>query len=403
MSGYYLLDNANTNPQYAYPRRGGARFSGTIIVHTAECAMDLIGVDSSAENCANFIRTRSDWGSYHRLVDSDSIINMLPFDYEAWQDTETNNWAVGISAAVMAGQWVNIPEARRDAIYRNLARAGAEAVRFANARGIHVPIRRISGAEARARVPGFCAHGDSGLYRSDPGQQFDWTKFLNYVAQELGAATPAPSAPQPTNPQAGLFSRVVTSDAAFVRPAPNRGSGTVSAYPTGISKGSALAIVGYVKGEAVTPGNDAWYKTKSGWYVWANEAQDNIAGLPYLADMSPKPAPAPAPAPQPAPAPVAPGNGKVPYCFVEAGDTGYGVAKQFGISFDKLSAYNPRVNWNALAIGQKLYLVNHCFVEAGDTGYGIAKQMGVSFEQLSAWNPGTNWNSLKVGQALWLE
>lgn len=183
---YFLLDYNPGTQQWGYPRRG-AQLSGTCIIHTAECAMDLDGDDSSAEVCANFIANRADYGSYHRLVDSDSIIAMAPFEYEAWQDSETNPWAVGISAAVQAGKWHSIPADRRDRIYRNMASAAAEFVAYMrNVRGVEVPIRRISGAEARARVPGFCAHGDSGLYRSDPGVQFDWDLFFEYTRQALG-------------------------------------------------------------------------------------------------------------------------------------------------------------------------------------------------------------------------
>lgn len=187
----YLLDYNPGTPQYTYPRRGGDQLSGTCIVHTAECAMDLDGDDQSAEVCASFIANRADYGSYHRLVDSDSIIDMVPFEYEAWQDSETNNWAVGISAAVQAGRWNEIPAERRDRIYRNMGAAAAEFVRHMAGKGVTVPLRRISGAEARNRVPGFCAHGDSGLYRSDPGAQFNWALFFDYTAQALaGGITP---------------------------------------------------------------------------------------------------------------------------------------------------------------------------------------------------------------------
>lgn len=191
--GYYLLDNPSPGyPQYANPRRAGQKPTGTIIVHTAENAMDLSGPDDSAENCANFIRFRNDYGSYHRLVDYDSIIKMVPFSYEAWQDSETNGWGIGISAAVQAARWLDIPAARRDKIYRNLAKAGAEAVRYMKSEhGITVPIKRITGAQARAKKPGFAAHGDSGISRSDPGQSFDWNLFFKYVNEELGNKTAA--------------------------------------------------------------------------------------------------------------------------------------------------------------------------------------------------------------------
>lgn len=142
------------------------------------------------------------------------------------------------------------------------------------------------------------------------------------------------------------------------------------------------------------------------WISTACPGTYNLARIDAIArgaSAAPAPAPAPKPAPAPAPAPVQQGNGKTPYCTVEAGDTGYGISRQFGVPFDKLQAYNPGVNWNALNVGQRIYLVNWCRVEAGDTGYGVAAQMGISFAQLSAYNPGVNWNALKVGQELWLE
>lgn len=188
MTSFYLLDNAQPNTQqWGYPRRG-SKLSGTAILHTAECAMDHVGEDMSGENCANFIRTRSDYGSYHVLVDSDSIIWMAPWEYETWQDSQTNPWAVGISAAVQADYWHTIPADRRDRIYRNMATAAADFVTYMKSKGITVPIRRISGAEARAGVPGFCAHGDSGIDRHDPGAGFDWNLFFKYTTQALGGA-----------------------------------------------------------------------------------------------------------------------------------------------------------------------------------------------------------------------
>jgi hypothetical protein len=110
---------------------------------------------------------------------------MLPWEYEAWQDSETNNWAVGISAALRTTDWAVMPADRRDRVYRNLAACAADFVQYMAGKGVTVPLVRISGAQARARVPGFCAHGDSGIARSDPGANFDWAKFFAYTAQAL--------------------------------------------------------------------------------------------------------------------------------------------------------------------------------------------------------------------------
>jgi hypothetical protein len=196
-TGFYLLDNAQPiTRQYGYPRRG-AVLSGTCIIHTAECALDNVGEDTSAEGTAEFIRTRSDYGSYHTLVDSDSIIEMAPYEYETWQDSETNPWAVGLSCACQADGWHLIPADRKDRIYRNLATAAADFVTYMATKGITVPLRRITGAQARARVPGFCAHGDSGIDRHDPGVQFDWALFFKYTQQALGGAALAPQSSTP--------------------------------------------------------------------------------------------------------------------------------------------------------------------------------------------------------------
>lgn len=196
--GFYLLDNPNPyTAQWVFPRRGArGKLTGTCIVHTAENMIDLVGDDAGAEGTANFIRVRADYGCYHTLVDSDSIMELVPYEYETWQDSETNNWAVGISAAVRADGWNSIPLARRDRIYRNLAWAAADFVKYMRDQyKIAVPFKRITGQQARAGVPGFCAHGDSGVHRTDPGVQFDWAKFFRFAAEELkkmdGTAKPA--------------------------------------------------------------------------------------------------------------------------------------------------------------------------------------------------------------------
>lgn len=187
---FYMLDHPNPNAdQGGFPRRGGAQLSGTCIIHTSESVLDVIGPDSTAEDCAAFISIRSDFGCYHDIVDSDSIIEMFPFEWEAWHDSETNNWSVGISAACRTTDWLTMPADRREKFYRNLAWCAADFVKYMKTKGITVPLRRITGTEARNRVPGFCAHGDSGISRTDPGKDFDWAKFFKYTQEALNGTT----------------------------------------------------------------------------------------------------------------------------------------------------------------------------------------------------------------------
>ena len=82
-SGYLLVDQPNrTTPQGGLPRRGGGKLSGTIIVHTSEGNW-ANGVDG----LTSFLRTRSDYGSYHRACDWEDIAIYFPWEGETWQDS----------------------------------------------------------------------------------------------------------------------------------------------------------------------------------------------------------------------------------------------------------------------------------------------------------------------------
>ncbi len=198
-TGYILQDRPNPNtPQGTYPRRGGARLSGTGIVHTSEGPWR-----NGVQGLTNFVGTRTDYGCYHRACDWADIATYYHWEWETWQDSETNNWAVGIAAACRATDWAIMPANIREGFYRNMARMAADFVTYMKTTyRITVPLRRITGAQARARVPGFCAHGDSGISRSDPGANFDWALFFKYTAEALGAvqhhdSTPAAPKPEP--------------------------------------------------------------------------------------------------------------------------------------------------------------------------------------------------------------
>lgn len=79
----------------------------------------------------------------------------------------------------------------------------------------------------------------------------------------------------------------VTAAVATVRTTPRVEPGNVArAYPAGISRGAKVAAVGYVKGVDPFPRDgkldDAWIKTVSGYYIWANVLGNSLAGLPRL-------------------------------------------------------------------------------------------------------------------------
>lgn len=190
----YLQDNPPARAQYRSQRR--ARPTGCTVVHTAESVLDSVGPDTGAENVAGFIRRRTDAGSYHDLVDSDSAIQLVPYGAEAYHDgTGSNPWALSLSFALRAADWPRLSPAKRDAFLRQGAVAFRRQQSWLRAKGYPVtPLRRITRAQSEAGVAGFIAHGDRDPgRRSDPGAAFPWTRFF-----ELCADPGAPALHTPT-------------------------------------------------------------------------------------------------------------------------------------------------------------------------------------------------------------
>lgn len=195
-TGYYLLDHPQhpSYPQCGYPRRNGAKASGTIILHDAEGGTDLVGADMGAENVARYITERSSFGSYHRLVDRDTRIKMAPIDYETWHSVPDNPWSVGISVAWNKADLAKMTYMQRRSYYVPLAEEVLDVRAEFAARGIHVPIdRMLSAAETQARKPGISTHS-----RTDPGRRSDpfgtdsvyEREFLAVLAELASGATP---------------------------------------------------------------------------------------------------------------------------------------------------------------------------------------------------------------------
>lgn len=186
----YLDDHPPARTQF---RRRYATPTGLIVVHTAESALDAIGEDTGAEGVADFIRRRSDPGSYHRLVDSDSIVPLVRFEMAAYGDgTGSNEFAIHLSFACRAADWPGMDPARREAYLVNGARAAREAaVWLDRVHGVTVPARRVTRTQSDQGAAGFISHGerDPGR-RTDPGPGFPWDRFLTLYASEEDDMTP---------------------------------------------------------------------------------------------------------------------------------------------------------------------------------------------------------------------
>ena len=166
-----------------------------IVVHTPETKLDLILPDASAESVAAFIAARPDAGSYHSIVDADSIVRVCKYEWTAFHCVGANSWSLGLSVCAKADQWPTLPDWYRDAVIANAAREAANMARWINGtQGILIEARLLSAAEAKAGHYGFTSHAAMDpTRRSDPGAGFPWDEFLTLFTKEMTLpASPAP-------------------------------------------------------------------------------------------------------------------------------------------------------------------------------------------------------------------
>lgn len=190
--GIYLIDHPplrGGGGQFRSPRRG--RPTGLVVIHTAENIMDSVGPDTGAEAVADFIRRRSDPGSYHDLCDSDSALQLVRYSDEAYHDgTGSNPYALSISFACKTSDWRRMSPRQLDGFLRSGAEAFARQQAWLRSNGYPMtPLRRITKPQSDVGQPGCIAHGDRDPgRRSDPGiiapNLFPWERFF-----ELCAAT----------------------------------------------------------------------------------------------------------------------------------------------------------------------------------------------------------------------
>lgn len=189
----YLIDHPPRQRQF---KARGTTISGVIVIHTAESLPDFSGPDVGAEGVARFIQQRSDFGSYHWLADSDSLLDLVPMeDSQAYGDgTGSNPHAIHISAATQADRWDGLPdEWVRDTVENMALAAHRASDLLEKVHGVRIPARRVSKAESDRRVEGFITHAERDpARRSDPGKGFPWDYFFQ-VYRELEEGVKAPA------------------------------------------------------------------------------------------------------------------------------------------------------------------------------------------------------------------
>lgn len=204
--GIYLLDHPPVRSQWSARKR---KPTGLIVVHTAENVTDTVGPDTGAEAVAGFIRKRTTPGCYHDLVDSDSVIQVAPYEVACYHDgTGSNPFSLSISFALAAKDWPNMRPEKVEAFLRNGAAAYAKQQAWLRRMGYPLtPVRRVNKVDSTNGAAGFISHGerDPGR-RSDPGARFPWDRFLQLCREATGGG--AAPAPVPAPPAGGAVLRL---------------------------------------------------------------------------------------------------------------------------------------------------------------------------------------------------
>jgi len=205
--GYYLLDNPPATQQF-YPSRAN-KLTGGVLIHTTESIMDSVGPDTGAENVADFIRRRSDYGSYHVIVDSDSAVALMPDSYTAYHCAANgyNSRTWGISFACRTSDLSPDSEWTKRAM-KNAAR---EIVAFWQRNGFDpkASARFIPAIQTQSS-PGMSTHGEA-----QPADRSDaWTRHPRRAQLEALLLTEMAklNGPGTTDPEEDEMKSVIVRD-----------------------------------------------------------------------------------------------------------------------------------------------------------------------------------------------
>ncbi|ROP45966.1 peptidoglycan-binding domain-containing protein [Pseudokineococcus lusitanus] len=301
MATAYLRQHEPRRRQYRSPRRLDrspvrGKVAPVTVVHTAESVMDAVGDDTGAENVARFMVGRTDPGSYHDLVDSDSRVQLVYYGDEAYQDgTGSNPWSLSISFACRTTDWSKMSQGRRRAFLHQGALAFKAQQDWRRSKGYPlVALRRISKAESDRGVSGFVYHGDRDPgRRTDPGTSsraaFPLAEFFAEIVRVEAGRAPAPEITPVKVGTRELRQTSPTMKGTDVL-AVQRWAGVAEDGSYGPATVAGVRRVQETVGVPVTGVVDA--VTWQHYGRWVKWRADKAA-----ADSAPKPAPAPAPRP----------------------------------------------------------------------------------------------------------
>lgn len=150
-----------------------------VTVHTAENNPDLVGKDGGAEAVARFFATTPRRVSVHKVIDSDSVVDLLPDTHRAIHSRLAWRDSLSFEISYKAAWW-----GRNPAYEIRLLKNAASICRDWVAEHA-IAVRRIDLATYQRGVSGFIAHADlDPSRRSDPGPRFPWATFLSMIREQ---------------------------------------------------------------------------------------------------------------------------------------------------------------------------------------------------------------------------
>ena len=196
-TGYYLLDHRNPNGDHFYTTRRRPLIAQIMHITAGLEDIDLIGKDNSAEGVSNYAATTPRSVSWHTGSDTDGFIDLLPYDYTAFQCVDYNSSTAGHEISKLETDW---RDDNPEVIRRRLHWA-AEAIRPKLIK-YKIPMRKVSKAEVDKAIAnggppvGLISHGElDPSRRTDPGwvweggkliDTFPWTQFFAILRGESG-------------------------------------------------------------------------------------------------------------------------------------------------------------------------------------------------------------------------
>lgn len=162
---YYLFEHAPKSRQF-YPTRV-TPWRGAIGFHTTEAALDEIAPDAGAENVAAFIARRPDPGSYVGIDDTDSSVELVPWNYTTFSiGVKGYNSATYSRALACRTTDLDPDDPTTTVLFDRFAAACVRDLLDADLDPLD-SAKWITGAQALAGEAGFFHHGDVQSDRSD--------------------------------------------------------------------------------------------------------------------------------------------------------------------------------------------------------------------------------------------